>query len=189
MTIGFVLGNGKSRLAIDPKELMSKGSVYACNAIYREFIPHVLIATDRLIAQRIQDEGVDKKVKFWTRRPAPESSALKIERPYFGMSSGPVAVSRSCINGDSTIYLVGFDLGSTNDKFNNVYADTEFYKKSDDPPTFAGNWVYQLHQIAKEFKNTRLFRVTGPESADIEWNEDNISNISMDDFKAVINKL
>ena len=68
MTIAFVLGNGQSRLAVDPVELKPKGLVYGCNAIYREFMPHVLVATDRLIANKIQEEGIDKKIKFWIKK-------------------------------------------------------------------------------------------------------------------------
>ena len=111
MTVAFVLGNGKSRLAIEPVELKQKGLVYACNAIYREFLPHVLVATDRLIADKIQQENIQDTVKFWTRRPVDGSKSLKIERPYYGMSSGPVAVSRACIDGATHVFLLGFDLG------------------------------------------------------------------------------
>jgi len=46
MSVAFVLGNGKSRLAVDPQQdLVGKGIIYACNAIYREFMPNVLIST------------------------------------------------------------------------------------------------------------------------------------------------
>ena len=107
--VSFVLGNGVSRKAINPADLKAKGSVYGCNAIYREFMPDVLVATDKLIAGRIQEDGIDKQVKFWTRRPLPGSSAHKIERRYFGNSSGPVAISRACIDEATHIFLLGFD--------------------------------------------------------------------------------
>lgn len=189
MTIAFVLGNGKSRLAVDPVELKPKGLIYGCNAIYREFMPHVLVATDRLISNKIQQDGIDKQVKFWTRRPIEGSRAHKIERPYYGNSSGPVAVSRACIDGATHIFLLGFDLGSTDSKFNNIYADTEFYKPSTADPTFAGNWIYQLNDIAKAFPKVIFFRVTGPESADVEFNKNNVETIAMAEFKLKINKL
>jgi len=189
MTIAFVLGNGQSRLAVDPVELKPKGLVYGCNAIYREFMPHVLVATDRLIANKIQEEGIDKKIKFWTRRPIQGSKALKIERPYYGNSSGPVALSRACIDGATHVFLLGFDFGSTDDKFNNVYADTEFYKKSTDKPTFAGNWIYQINEIAKAFPKVTFFRVKDQSSSDVDFTNNNIVNIMMDEFKLKINKL
>jgi hypothetical protein len=51
-----------------------------------------------------------------------------------GFSSGPNAVGLACRDGYETIYMLGFDLGTTNGEFNNVYADTEFYKKSIEAP-------------------------------------------------------
>ena len=42
----FVLGNGTSRTSIDHTQLKLKGTVYGCNALYREFDPDFLIAVD-----------------------------------------------------------------------------------------------------------------------------------------------
>ena len=187
--VSFVLGNGVSRKAVNPADLKAKGSVYGCNAIYREFMPDVLVATDKLIAGRIQEEGVDKQVKFWTRRPLPKSNAHKIERRYFGNSSGPVAVSRACIDGATHIFLLGFDFGSTDKMFNNVYADTEFYKKSTDKATYAGNWIYQIGEIAKAYPQVTFFRVIDRSSAEVDLPHKNIVTIKMAEFKLKINKL
>jgi hypothetical protein len=52
-------------------------------------------------------------------------------------------------------------------RFNNCYADTEFYKKSSANPTFTGNWVRQLKQIARDFPKTSFFRVAGNTTAEI----------------------
>ncbi len=57
MTVAIVLGNGRSRLAVDPAKLKDHAPVYACNGIYREFTPDVLIATDLPIATAIQESG------------------------------------------------------------------------------------------------------------------------------------
>jgi len=192
MSVAFVLGNGKSRLAVDPQQdLVGKGIIYACNAIYREFMPNVLISTDRPISEKIQLEGIPERVKHWTRRPLPESKSHKIERPYYGMSSGPVAISRAAIDGHSHIYFLGFDLGSSDGLLNNVYGSTEFYKANTDKATFAGNWIYQINQITREFRKPQFIRVTGPESQPIDWENkfNNLTEMSMDDFKVMINKL
>lgn len=192
MTVAFVLGNGKSRLAVDPQQaLVGKGIIYACNAIYRDFMPNVLISTDRPISEKIQLEGIPERVKHWTRRPLPESKSHKIERPYYGMSSGPVAISRAAIDGHSHIYFLGFDLGSSDGLLNNVYGSTEFYKANTDKATFAGNWIYQINQITREFRKPQFIRVTGPESQPIDWENkfNNLTEMSMDDFKVMINKL
>jgi len=44
--IAFVLGNGMSRRAIDCEKLLKVGTVYGCNAQYREFDPHYIVAVD-----------------------------------------------------------------------------------------------------------------------------------------------
>lgn len=192
MTIAFVLGNGRSRLAIDPqRDLVGRGIIYGCNAIYREFMPNVLISTDRPISEKIQVEGIPERVPHWTRRPLPESKSKKIERPYYGMSSGPVAISRAAIDGHTHIYFLGFDLGSSDGLLNNVYGSTEFYKANTDKATFAGNWIYQINQITREFRKPQFIRVMGPESQPVEWENkfNNVSEMPMDGFKVMINKL
>ena len=43
----FVLGNGQSRRGIEINDLKEKGTVFACNAVYRTHQPHFLIAVDQ----------------------------------------------------------------------------------------------------------------------------------------------
>lgn len=165
MSTAFVLGNGQSRKVVDPNNLRHYGPIYACNAIYREFTPDCLVATDKPIATAIQESGYALKNRFHTRKPIPNLGALSLHRAYHGFSSGPNAVGLAAIDGYARIFLLGFDLGTTNGQFNNVYANTEFYKKSIDPPTFSGNWIKQLIQICEEYPNREFVRVEGPETA------------------------
>lgn len=168
MTIAFVLGNGQSRQAVDLSNLAVNGTVYGCNAIYRDFEPAVLISTDTPISTRIQEQGVSQKLRHYTRRPLPNSGSQRIPSDWFGFSSGPVATALACQDGHHVIYLVGFDLGALdNNRFNNVYADTEFYKKSSSRPTFTGNWIKQLCTVAKRFPRTNFIRIMGKNTADI----------------------
>jgi len=168
MTAAFVLGNGISRQQIDLNLLKTFGRVYGCNAIYREFEPDVLISTDAPISERIQHEGYSLTHTHYTRKPLPDTGAQRIAKQYFGYSSGPVAVGQAAIDGARVVYLIGFDMGPTGTgRFNNCYADTEFYKKSSANPTFTGNWVRQLKQIARDFPKTSFFRVAGNTTAEI----------------------
>jgi len=192
MTVAFVLGNGKSRLEIDPQQdLHGRGTIYGCNAIYRDFMPQVLVSTDKPISDQIQLEGIPERVKHWTRRPLPDSKSHKIERPYYGMSSGPVAISRAALDGHTHIYFLGFDLGSPDGLLNNIYGGTEFYKANTDKATYAGNWVYQIDQIAELHRKSIFFRVLGKESTPIKFKNKwkNVETITMEQFKKVINKL
>jgi hypothetical protein len=168
MTAAFVLGNGISRQQIDLNLLKTLGRVYGCNAIYREFEPDVLISTDAPISERIQHEGYSRNHTHYTRKPLPDTGAQRIAQQYFGYSSGPVAVGQAALDGARVVYLIGFDMGPTGTgRFNNCYADTEFYKKSSANPTFTGNWVRQLKQIARDFPKTSFFRVAGNTTAEI----------------------
>jgi hypothetical protein len=168
MTAAFVLGNGTSRQPIDLNLLKTLGRVYGCNAIYREFEPDVLISTDLPISERIQHEGYSQTHVHYTRKPLPGTGALRIAQQYFGYSSGPVAVAQAALDGAIAIYLIGFDMGpNRTGRFNNCYADTEFYKKSSANPTFVGNWTRQLRQIARDFPKTSFFRVVGDTTAEI----------------------
>ena len=45
-SIAFVLGNGESRKGIEINDLKDKGTVFACNGVYRTHQPHYLVAVD-----------------------------------------------------------------------------------------------------------------------------------------------
>lgn len=164
MQPAFVLGNGKSRKNLDLLLVREYGPIYGCNALYREFTPDCLVATDAPIASEIQHSGYSSTNRFHTRRPIPELGAKSLPKEYKGYSSGPNAVAQACIDGYKSIYLIGFDLGTTDGQFNNLYANTQFYKKITDPPTFSGNWIKQLRQIASDYPDTNFTRVQGIDS-------------------------
>ena len=154
----FVLGNGKSRLKIDLHTLRKLGKIYGCNALYRDFTPDVLIATDPGISKEIQDSGYSKRHRFYTRKPQKESGAKRIELNY-GFSSGPVALSYACHEEANLIYLIGFDFAGDNGLFNNVYANSPHYKKAGDKETYYGNWVTQCCTIMKQHRHKNFIRI------------------------------
>jgi hypothetical protein len=166
MTVAFVLGNGISRKTISLNQLQQLGKTYGCNALYREFEPDVLVSTDRPIAAAIQQSGYAQTHRFYTRRPLTNTGAQQVPSQYFGYSSGPIAASIAAQDGNHRIYLLGFDLGPTQENcFNNIYAGTEFYKNTNASPTFTGNWIKQLCRITKDYPQTTFIRVMGETSA------------------------
>ena len=189
MIISFVLGNGQSRREINLGQLREHGKIYGCNALYREFTPDVLVATDLPIATAIQESGYALKNKFHTRRPIEGQGALKVDKRYHGFSSGPNALGLACVDGAHRIYMLGFDLGSTSGKFNNVYADSQFYKKSSEPPTFSGNWVKQVKKICDDYPDVQFIRVEGLESAFVPdlANVKNFKHLPITDFQTLLN--
>jgi hypothetical protein len=166
MNTAFVIGNGISRNGLSLDKLKTHGPIYGCNALYRDFIPDVLVATDKPIAEHIENTGYPLTNKFYTRRPTPDLGALTVPKIYYGFSSGPIATALAAQDQYRKIYLVGFDMGPTKDnKFNNLYADSEFYKTTGSYPTYTGNWVKQIQKICKDFPETKFIRVVGPTTA------------------------
>lgn len=189
MATAFVLGNGVSRKQVDLTTLKSFGKIYGCNALYRDFVPDVLVATDTPIATTIQNSDYAKTHVFYTRRPIDGSGALKVPKSYYGYSSGPIAVALASIDQHHRVYLLGFDMGPTqSDKFNNIYAGTEFYKPVNSQPTFTGNWVKQLTQITKDHPNTEFVRVCGTTTARISELE-SIKNLVHLDLGTFLDRL
>ena len=189
MTIAFVIGNGVSRQGIPLNDLKQYGKIYGCNALYRDFIPDVLVATDRPISTRIQDEGYSAKHLFYTRRPIENLGARRLPQEYYGYSSGPNALGLASKDGARRIYLVGFDMGpGTHKGFNNMYADTEFYKTATALPTFTGNWIKQVCKIAQDFPNNVYTRVCGATTKRIQ-ELDALDNLRHEDLSVFLNRI
>ena len=185
MTIAFVVGNGVSRQLVDLSALKTHGKIYGCNALYRDFTPDVLVSTDKPISDTIQQTGYAVKNCMYTRTPKPGLGALVIPQPYFGFSSGPAALALASVAEHTVIYIIGFDMGPTkNGTFNNVYADTEFYKKSSSVPTYTGNWARQMAQIMQQHRKKNFIRVSGPTTAPVQEfaKVSNLAHIPVDEF-------
>lgn len=160
----FVLGNGCSRRAVANTWLAERGVVFGCNAIYREFAPHVLVATDTPISESIQNSGYSLQHTFYTRFPLPHLGALELPADYFRSSSGSNAVYLAATE-FRTVYLLGFDMNAHSNKLNNLYAGTEFYSSSASYQPPPDSWLADLIKIAQTHSRTRFVRVVGPESA------------------------
>lgn len=187
MKTGFVIGNGKSRKGISLAALAAHGDTYGCNAIYREFTPTVLVATDRPIATEIQRIGYPHKHTFYTRHPTKQSPAKTVPAPYFGFSSGPIATAIAAQTCD-IIYLVGFDFGSKpGEKFNNIYASTQFYKNEGERATPGDNWIKQITKIVAANPDVTFYRVIGAESNETEFRT--LKNFQTIDHKSFLKLL
>jgi hypothetical protein len=189
MAAAFVLGNGVTRREVDLQNLRHFGPIYGCNALYRDFTPDVLVSTDRPISQRIQDSGYALRNRHYTRKPIGGQGSHTVPQKYYGFSSGPIAAGIAAIDGSQVIYLIGFDMAPVNSRFNNVYADTEFYKKSSATPTFTGNWARQLISVMRDYPNTAFVRIMGTVTADVPefHRESNYKTMPMLEFLDRIN--
>lgn len=188
MKPAFVIGNGTSRRVLNLEDLKKHGTTYGCNALYRDFHPDVLIATDPGISGEIESSGYPLKHIFYTRKPAANSGSRKIEHHY-GFSSGPIALKYAAEAGNQIIYFLGFDLKGKNGLHNNVYSDTPNYKSSQDSETFFGNWINQIQTIMMEHKNTLFVRLVDDDGLiPYKWQvQQNYRTQLLSDFQANIN--
>ena len=65
-SIAFVLGNGESRKGIDIDDLKQKGTVFACNAVYRTHRPDFLVAVDPKMVLEIAETDYMENNKVWS---------------------------------------------------------------------------------------------------------------------------
>ena len=164
MSTAFIIGNGKSRNPIPLEALKPHGKIYACNAVYRHFEPDYLVAVDTKMIQEINRHKWQYNNEVWTN---PNKSSLTMKgfnyfQPSKGWSSGPTALWLASQHGYEKIYILGFDfkgIGTDLNAFNNLYADTNNYKKSTDGATFFGNWSRQTVSVIKDTVNVNFIRV------------------------------
>jgi hypothetical protein len=56
-----LIGNGTSRNGFDLEQLRDKGTIYGCNALYRDFIPDVLFAIDSKMLKEFAENNLHKQ--------------------------------------------------------------------------------------------------------------------------------
>jgi len=190
----FVLGNGESRKGIDINDLKEKGTVFACNAVYRTHRPHFLIAVDPKMIFEIAETDYPVHNKVWSNFNAQYNKHPKILnhvnwfKPSLGWSSGPTALRMACEHGFKEIYILGFDYQGLNQgkrfTLNNIFGDTRNYKKRNDEATFYGNWMNQTKRCLQDFKDVKFHRVIPKgwfRPKDLEWNG-NIDHPTTEEF-------
>jgi hypothetical protein len=165
MSIAFVVGNGTSRKPVNLTKLKQHGLLYACNAVYREGVnPDYLVAVDTKMVTEINRSQYQIDNSVWTN---PNKLFEKFHKfNYFatplGWSSGPTALWLATNTTEHThdqIYILGFDFEGTQGKINNLYADTENYKRSTEVATYHGNWSRQTGIIIQKNVQKRYIRV------------------------------
>lgn len=193
MSIAFVVGNGTSRLPVDLKSLKKHGTVYACNAVYREFSPDYLVAVDSKMIVEICESGYQLRNTVWTNENNKrfiQFEKLNFFQPSKGWSSGPTALWLASQHKHKTIYILGFDFkGIDNDKVNNIFAGTKNYKPVDANATYYGNWLKQTANVIKEHKHISYKRIITPDNfCPQELNNSNYDTEVMDNFLLKLQK-
>lgn len=188
--IAFVLGNGTSRKEINHHNFKKYGTVYGCNALFREFAPDHLVCVDTKMITEISTTQYHTKHNVWSNRNklTERTPGIKIMEPNKGWSSGPTALLLASQHGHKVIYIMGFDyvgLGEQNELVNNVYAGTKNYKGVNDRATYYGNWQRQTMMCINQFPKTKYYRILKSMNdyiPDHLKDLTNLSHITVDDF-------
>ena len=93
--VAFVLGNGTSRKDLDLSKLKQNGTVYGCNAIYRDYLPDYLVAVDTKMVIELNKESVQQRCAVWTN---PNKAFSKLTNFNFSIAYSPFAFSNSFSN-------------------------------------------------------------------------------------------
>lgn len=184
----FVLGNGRSRLCVQPQELRPYGTIYGCNALYRSFNPDYLVAVDVKMILEIAQSGYQLNNQVWTNNSArlKDIQGLNFFKPSLGWSSGPTALQMACTHGADEIFILGFDFTGNESNFNNVYADTENYKRSTDQATYYGNWLRQTENVIKKHPHTKFYRLVLEKYHDPLWKFKNFKHMQYSEFRQLM---
>jgi hypothetical protein len=113
---------------------------------------------------------------------------LKLPDITKGWCSGANALYLASLKNYSTIFLLGFDLGSNSDNPNNLYYGTEHY---DSHNSYGGNWLAQITSVIRKTPNTKFIRVINHYSKQYEQlhHLTNFDQMTVNDFKIQLRNL
>lgn len=184
-TQALIIGNGRSRLAFDLNELKNQYTTFGCNAIYRDFIPDVLVSMDWFMVKEIIDSGVVYKTHFVTQHMT-QTTPLKDTLPLNFIDietntpdSGNAAVKYAIKMGFKHITLIGFDGHIT--QYNNVYAGTRNYHHNGYcvKQIQEDKWRHKLYGTMVKNPNVDFYIVNDH----VDHTLPNLSYIRIEDFK------
>ena len=132
--IAFIVGNGKSRQTIDLSTLVGKGTIFGCNALYRNFnnFDYLVAIDNRMIQELIEVTTSDSNNMSGEVIIPPEDERWESveysphrRRSNAGMNAMLEAIRR----GHNVLYCLGFDFILEGEKsIENIYRGTKNYE-------------------------------------------------------------
>jgi len=186
--ITFVIGNGVSRQPIDLEKCKQLGLTIGCNAIIRDFSPHIISAADPRMVKHAKSmfQGKIYSRPDWNKQyevleypPLPYKGNTRPDDPWH-WNSGPHAINIACLKNPDVCYLLGFDL-TQNKSANNVYMNTEGYNDKVIDPKY---WHYQINRLIECYAQINfVWIVPSAYVCPIEWEKHtNFSRDTIENF-------
>lgn len=178
MSFGLIVGNGESRLALDPS-VYEKKDTWGCNLVYREFAPRTLVCCDKHILITAISERAERSSQVWTRalhfgqfnlpdsiKSLPEDLPFPKESKHdiaLHWGSGTYAAYLACLSPHDILVFVGFDLWGTKDnRINNVYKGQNGYGPADGDAVGPQGWIYQFGRLMAHFPSKQFVFLNQP---------------------------
>lgn len=167
----LVIGNGVSRLEYKlhfdlftshraGRYAEKKLSVYGCNALHRDAVPHFLIVNNPYIAKEVVDSGyADNNIVITNAK-----NILKYPNKFHlipfdrGFSSGATALYLAAFDGNKKVYFIGFDGQDSPASNNNVYAGTHAYAAKT-AQVDSIKWEQQAAEVFNAYPGVEFIRV------------------------------
>lgn len=185
--ISFVIGNGNSRSLFSLENLRPLGTTYGCNALYRDFIPEVLVAVDERMIRELAEQNPPCKVYVRKLFGTQGETKFEVIKPSLGWASGPTAVWLATQSTTSVICMIGFDCSSLeNGNINNIYAGSNNYASKDSKQCSTVSWERQLDEVVKNTPHISFVRVVTAQTKSLPIRYNNYKEILDTDFESFI---
>jgi len=199
MRPAFAIGNGRSRIGFDLRRLNVAGVTYGSNAVFRDFPVNYLVCCDKVMLKEATSNRIEKVSFLYTRaRWLDENNDPSIQvvpdLPYLGPNkadkaehwgSGHYSCLLACQNKHEIICHIGFDMwGNAHNEQNNVYSDTNGYKKKSADAVDPKFWVYHHAKLFEHYPETQFVFINNENwEPPKEW--DKFSNWSKDTYQGL----
>ncbi len=164
-----IIGNGTSRQHFDltligrhKGGLLASGALqsYGCNALYRDFAPHFLVANGQEIVDELaQSSYCDEHIVYAGARSIldyPGKFYLIPQEPSW--NAGAIAAYLAAFDGHQKIYLIGFDGHESSNSAANVYEGSNGYYR----PVYGYNddfFTLAMLEVFNIYNNVEFIRV------------------------------
>jgi hypothetical protein len=124
--IAIILGNGKSRQLVQLDSLKGKGTIFGCNALYRDWDGYdYLVAID----ERMENEIKTTEKRLTGQAIFPPEKERWEETTGRRNNAGMVAMREAIRRDNNILYCLGFDFILSGDRsLDNVYKDSKNYE-------------------------------------------------------------
>jgi hypothetical protein len=159
--VAFIIGNGLTRKGFPLEQLKEFGTVFGCNALYREFIPDYLIAIDQPIIEEIHTSNFpQERFIVPSEDEQLEPASCNPGRPR--SNAGVNAIREALKMGYNPLFCLGFDFLIADKKLStkNIYDHTDCYE----PETRASymdnlNRTKYLQWVCNHNRHTKFYMV------------------------------